>query len=870
MTFYDNILQGGIYRKMNMYHSLSSDTVQKKLNSSTNGLSSKEVSNLRKSYGLNELQGQKKTNFLQRFFAQFQDFMIIVLLFAAAISFLLSLIEGNADYADPIIILLVVTLNAILGVIQEAKAEHSLESLKKLSAPHALVLRDGIRKNIPANELVPGDIIFLEAGNLVPADARLLSCVSLKVDESSLTGESTAIEKNSEKIFPEDTPLGDRINMLYSSSIITAGHGSAIVTATGMQTEVGKIATMILSEETNETPLQKRLAKAGKFLAIFVLIICLILFFVGIMQGIPMITMFMTAVSLAVASIPESLPSVVTIMLSLGVQRMVKKNAIIRKLPAVETLGSATYICSDKTGTLTQNHMTVTKTVSFLKPENLPDLPLMALLCNNVKLEKKEILGEATEKALAEYALKQNFSTADLISYPRIHEIPFDSTRKCMTTVHELPNKEYYLVITKGAFDVLISKCRISSAKEATCRLKHDTMTKEALRVLALAYKVIPIKNSNFSHLEQDLELYGLFGLIDPPRPEAKMAVRLCQGAGITPVMITGDHKNTACAIASQLGILTSTTSAITGAELDMLSEAQLQEKIKQYTVFARVSPEHKVRIVKALQAKGEIVAMTGDGTNDAPALKTADIGCAMGNSGTDVAKNASDMILMDDNFVTIVSAVKEGRGIYENIQKSIQFLLSCNIGEIITIFLAILFHMPSPLAAVQLLWVNLITDSLPAIALGMEQPEDDTMKRPPISPNAGLFTPSLVVQIITEGTLIGSLTLLSYVIGTNYIGNGSTMAFAVLSFSQLFHAFNMRSRYSLFKTGFFGNRMMNFSFFLCSTLQLLVITNPWLQTIFQVTALTLSQWLIVATFSIAPIIFVELQKHIAKYDKEV
>lgn len=870
MTFYDNILQGGIYRKMNMYHSLSSDTVQKKLNSSTNGLSSKEVSNLRKSYGLNELQGQKKTNFLQRFFAQFQDFMIIVLLFAAAISFLLSLIEGNADYADPIIILLVVTLNAILGVIQEAKAEHSLESLKKLSAPHALVLRDGIRKNIPANELVPGDIIFLEAGNLVPADARLLSCVSLKVDESSLTGESTAIEKNSEKIFPEDTPLGDRINMLYSSSIITAGHGSAIVTATGMQTEVGKIATMILSEETNETPLQKRLAKAGKFLAIFVLIICLILFFVGIMQGIPMITMFMTAVSLAVASIPESLPSVVTIMLSLGVQRMVKKNAIIRKLPAVETLGSATYICSDKTGTLTQNHMTVTKTVSFLKPENLPDLPLMALLCNNVKLEKKEILGEATEKALAEYALKQNFSTADLISYPRIHEIPFDSTRKCMTTVHELPNKEYYLVITKGAFDVLISKCRISSAKEATCRLKHDTMTKEALRVLALAYKVIPIKNSNFSHLEQDLELYGLFGLIDPPRPEAKMAVRLCQGAGITPVMITGDHKNTACAIASQLGILTSTTSAITGAELDMLSEAQLQEKIKQYTVFARVSPEHKVRIVKALQAKGEIVAMTGDGTNDAPALKTADIGCAMGNSGTDVAKNASDMILMDDNFVTIVSAVKEGRGIYENIQKSIQFLLSCNIGEIITIFLAILFHMPSPLAAVQLLWVNLITDSLPAIALGMEQPEDDTMKRPPISPNAGLFTPSLVVQIITEGTLIGSLTLLSYVIGTNYIGNGSTMAFAVLSFSQLFHAFNMRSRHSLFKTGFFGNRMMNFSFFLCSTLQLLVITNPWLQTIFQVTALTLSQWLIVATFSIAPIIFVELQKHIAKYDKEV
>ena len=854
---------------MNMYHSLSSDTVQKKLNSSMNGLSSKEVITLRKTYGFNELPKQKKANLLQRFFAQFKDFMIVVLLCAAAISFVLSLIEGSADYADPIIILLVVTLNAILGVAQEAKAEHSLEALQKLSAPHALVLRDGIRKNLPSNELVPGDIIFLEAGNLVPADARLLSSISLKVDESSLTGESTSVEKYSDKIFPEDTPLGDRLNMLYSSSIVTAGHGSAIVTATGINTEVGKIATMILSQESTETPLQKRLAKAGRFLAIFVLIICFILFFVGIMQGIPIITMFMTAVSLAVASIPESLPSVVTIMLSLGVQRMVKKNAIIRKLPAVETLGSATYICSDKTGTLTQNHMTVTKTVTFTKPELLPDLALMALLCNNVKLEKKELLGEATEKALAEYALKQNFSTADLIAYPRIYEIPFDSTRKCMTTVHELPDKEHYLVITKGAFDVLISNCRISNAKETACRLKHDTMTKEALRVLALAYKVIPIKNADFSSLEQDLELYGLFGLIDPPRPEAKMAVRLCQSAGITPVMITGDHKNTACAIAAQLGILNSNTTAITGTELDMLSDVQLQEKIKQYTVFARVSPEHKVRIVKALQAKGEIVAMSGDGTNDAPALKVADIGCAMGNSGTDVAKNASDMILMDDNFATIVSAVKEGRGIYENIQKSIQFLLSCNIGEIITIFLAILFHMPSPLAAVQLLWVNLITDSLPAIALGMEQPEDDTMKRPPISPNSGLFTPNLIAQILIEGTLIGSLTLLSYVLGVKYIGNGTTMAFTVLSFSQLFHAFNMRSRHSLFQVGFWGNSMMNISFLICSTLQLLVITNPYLQTIFQVTALTTYQWLIVITFSIAPIIFVELQKHIAKYDKE-
>ena len=850
--------------------SLSTDTVLKKLDTSKDGLSQKEAEKRLQNYGPNQLATGKKESLLHKFFAQFEDFMILVLLCAAGVSFLLSLLEGHADYADPIIILVVVTLNALLGVIQEAKAEHSLEALKNLSAPHANVIRDGKRQNIPSAELVPGDIIFLEAGNMVPADARLLYCTGLKTDESSLTGESLTIEKQANSSFPEDTPLGDRTNMVYSSSIVSSGHGHAVVTATGMNTEVGKIASLILSSEQTDTPLQKRLAQAGKILALMVLGICVVLFFVGILQGIPMFTMFMTAVSLAVASIPESLPSVVTIMLSLGVQRMVKQNAIIRKLPAVETLGSATYICSDKTGTLTQNHMTVTKTSVFSSPDTLPSMAQMALLCSNVSVQNRQVDGEATEKALAEYALREGTSLSLQREYPRIYEIPFDSTRKCMTTVHKMPNKEHFLVITKGGYDVLLKKCSLSSGKLSSSRLTHDTMTKEALRVLALAYKIIPADSSLLSEsVDTNLTLYGLFGLMDPPRPEVIPAVKQCQEAGITPVMITGDHKNTACAIAEKLGILRSGNLAMTGAELDTLSDTELQSKISDYTVFARVSPEHKVRIVKALQARGEIVAMSGDGTNDAPALKSADIGCAMGLSGTDVAKNASDLILMDDNFATIVSAVREGRGIYENIRKAIQFLLSCNIGEIITIFLAILFRMPSPLAAVQLLWVNLITDSLPAIALGMEPPEQDVMKRPPVSPKEGLFTGNLLTSIAVEGILIGSLSLFAYCLGVNHLGNGSTMAFAVLSFSQLFHAYNMRSRHSLFDVGFFSNKVMNISFLVCTALQLIVLTQPWLQGIFEVSALTLPQWLVVISCSIAPVIFMELQKHVAKNCKE-
>ena len=851
-------------------HSLSSDMVLKKLETSKDGLTQAEVRGRLSKYGRNELASAPKVSLISRFFAQFQDFMIIVLLFAAAISFLLSVIEGNADFADPVIILIVVTLNALLGVIQEAKAEHSLEALQKLSAPHATVLRDRKRTTLPAAELVPGDIIFLETGNLVPADGRLLSCVGLKIDESALTGESVAVEKQSEKTFPEDTAIGDRKNLVFSSSIITAGHGIAVVTATGMQTEVGKIAGMIIAEPPVETPLQKRLATTGKVLAITALGICLVLFIIGLLQGIPFFTMFMTSVSLAVASIPESLPAVVTIMLSLGVQRMVKKNAIIRKLPAVETLGSATYICSDKTGTLTQNRMTVTKTFSFATPEDIPEPELLAFLCTNVEDSSGGLLGEATEIALAEYALQRGHSYPARADYPRIYEIPFDSVRKCMTTVHMLPDKEQYLVITKGAPDVLLEKSLNSSAQANTLRLQHDIMTQEALRVLAVGYRLIPADRALLTPaLEQKLTLLGLFGMIDPPRPEVASAVSLCKSAGITPVMITGDHKSTACAIAAQLGILNPGQQALTGAEIDAMPEEVFRNRIKNYTVFARVSPEHKVRIVKALQSQGEIVAMTGDGVNDAPALKAADIGCAMGKSGTDVAKNASDMILMDDNFATIVSAVREGRGIYDNIRKAIHFLLSCNIGEIITIFFAILFRMPSPLAAVQLLWVNLITDSLPALALGTEPPEEDIMTRPPVSPKAGLFSKELFVSIITEGALIGSLALFAYVLGLRYVGNGSTMAFAVLSFSQLVHAFNMRSRYSLLQVGFFTNPKMVLAFLVCVSLQLLVIMHPWLQSLFLVTALTGPQWLIVITFSVAPLIFVELQKRIANSVQE-
>lgn len=861
------------------YTRSKADVVRELKSSREGGLSAKEAAKRLSGYGKNEFVQKKKKSFLRRFFEQFEDFMILVLIAAALISFAASVLEGNTDFIDPVIILAIVVLNAVLGVMQEEKAEKSLEALKKISAPTAIVYRDGVRTEIAAVKLVPGDIIEVEAGAYVPADARLLESVQLKIDESALTGESLPVKKSADPVFAQGTLLAERANMIYSTSIVTNGHALAIVTETGMNTEVGKIADMILNDETPQTPLQKRLAVTGKWLGIAALVICVVIFAMGAVQGRGLFDMFMTSVSLAVAAIPEALPGMVTIMLSLGVQRMAAKNAVIKRLPAVETLGSATWVCSDKTGTLTQNEMTVVRVCDergVLTPqsERAKNICMAAALCCNVQAGKEhgklKYCGEATELALVRALSWPDASYERLLkNAPRIMEIPFDSVRKRMTTVHSAAGKKFS--VTKGAPDILLSRCTyyeqdkkiypMTEQIREEIRRQNRLLSGQALRVLAVAYRTDALPDARIPEAqsekwEQNLIFYGLLGLMDPPRPEAVACVKTCKEAGIVPVMITGDHIMTACAVAREVGILAGEKEkAVTGAQLDAMSEEELAENIRDYRVFARVSPEHKVRIVKALQKSGEIVAMTGDGVNDAPALKAADIGCAMGQGGTDVAKNAADMVLMDDNFATIVEAVREGRGIYDNIRKSIHFLLSCNIGEIITIFAAILCRMPSPLAAVQLLWVNLVTDSLPAIALGVEPPEEGIMKRPPVSPKKGIFSDGLAAQILLEGTMIGMLAMTAYLIG------GSTYAFAVLSFSQLFHAFNMRSRRSLFKIGFFSNAKMVVAFLVCSFLQSAVLMVPALAKVFQVVPLGITGWGIVLGLSAMPVVVCELQK---------
>lgn len=908
------------------WHSMTKEGAAKELMCDTQyGLTKKEVSRRQKSYGLNILEGKKKKNIVLRYLAQFSDFMIITLIVAALISFFVSLLHGELDFVDPIIILLIININAMLGILQETKAEKSLEALQKMSAPTALALRDGVIESVDSKELVPGDIIYLETGHFVPADARLLTSVNLKIDEASLTGESHPVEKDSTPILKSSTLLADRVNMILATGIVTYGRGTAIVTSTGMNTEVGHIAKLIMDDETPMTPLQKRLAKTGKALGIAALSICILIFIIGILKSRPIFDMFMTSVSLAVAAIPEGLPAIVTIMLSLGVQRMAKKNAVIRKLPAVETLGSATVICSDKTGTLTQNKMTVTE-LSSINGKEHPDsrfsnyLLTLASLCNDSILQftKKgktttvTATGEPTEKALIMAAYHIDLHKPKLDArYQRIYEVPFDSNRKLMTTVHkDFDNKT--ISITKGAFDVLCGKCThiyidgkeqpLTSAYLNSMQRHNQNMAEKALRVIAVAYKVIPnesiakngtpinhtIKNFNDT-LESNLILVGLIGMIDPPREEVAGAVLTCQMAGIIPIMITGDHISTACAIAKELGIMSSSDLAMTGSQLSAMDNETLIKEIPKYRVFARVSPEHKVRIVKAFQARGEVVAMTGDGVNDAPALKAADIGCAMGITGTDVAKNAADMILTDDNFATIVSAVKEGRGIYDNIKKAVHFLLSCNIGEIITIFTAILLSLPSPLLAVQLLWVNLVTDSLPAISLGVEPAPPDIMKKNPIRPDKGMFADGLIFKIIFEGMMIGFLSLLAFIVGIKLYDSatitdpilknsnvvtiaesivpsiGRTMAFAVLSLSQLFHSFNMRSEHSLTKIGLFSNMKIILSFLICGFLQVAVISIKPLAEIFKVVPLNAPQWSIVILLSFLPIVVVEIQKNIKK-----
>lgn len=878
------------------FHTLSPEEALKELHTNaTTGLSDKEAKKRFKQYGSNSMPEPRKKSLFSHFIAQFADFMILVLVIAAAVSFFASMLEGEINLVDPVIILAIIILNACLGVFQEHKAEQSLDALKKLSAPDATVLRDGKTIQIPAKNLVPGDIIYLEAGCFVPADARLLSDVLLKADESALTGESIPTEKHTNFIFSADTPMAERTNLVYSSSIITNGRGTAVITHTGLSTQIGAIAQMILEDNAPATPLQKKLSQTGKILGIAALCICVVIFLLGVLGNRPVLDMFLTSVSLAVAAIPEGLPSIVTIMLSIGVQRMAKNNAVIRKLPVVETLGNATVICSDKTGTLTQNKMTVTK---FCTQDGQMDLSSptgkfalsLGALCNNSHTSNTDF-GDPMELALLSAGEKYSIYQSRLCSLSRRQaEFPFDSARKCMTTIYhsssifpETLRKEAYLSITKGAPDVLLPRCTHYYDNGTLKSLGRDVyqkllnynkeMASNALRVIAITCRTLPSLTPDAapSQIEKNLIFVGLFGLLDPPRPEAVEAVLTCKRAGIRTVMITGDHLLTARAIGEQVGICASQKASITGVELDALSDEELQKNVNQYEIYARVSPSHKVRVVNALQKQGNVVAMTGDGVNDAPALKIADIGCAMGNSGTDVAKNAADMILMDDNFSTIVEAVREGRGIYDNIRKAIHFLLSSNIGELMTIFTAILFGLSIPLLPVQLLWINLITDSLPAIALGMEPPENGIMRRPPTPKNKTLFSDGLGIKIVVEGLMIGSLALTAYILGCKYclgasLVLGRTMCFGVLSLSQLFHAFNMKSlTASLTQIKLTNNPKLIFSFFICSALLVLVISVPLLANVFQVTPLSLFQWVLVWFLSFLPIVIVEFQKKLSQ-----
>ncbi len=843
------------------------------------GLSAGEAQKKLVDIGENRLKEKKKKSNFQRFIDQFKDVMILILIAAAAVSFGIACYTGEAsEFFEPLLILLIVVLNAIMGMLQESKAEKALDALKSMSAPHARVLRDGAEQVIDAAQLVPGDVILLEAGDFVPADARLIRAASLKAEESALTGESVPVEKDASETPEENAPLGDRRNMVYSGCSITYGRGVAVVTNTGMSTEMGKIAGLLEGEGETQTPLQKKLANLGKYLGFAALAACAVIFIVGVLDKIPIMEIFMTSVSLAVSAIPEGLPAIVTIVLAIGVQRMVKKNAIIRRLPAVETLGSASVICSDKTGTLTQNRMTLVKAwangtiaLETVNGENTPEIKKLleyGTLCSDGAVNiaedgSEQHIGDPTETAIVLVAYK-NGSTKERLNeqYPRLAELPFDSDRKLMSTINQFGDKK--IVIVKGAFDMLSRRCvagNLDQAREFT-----EQMSREALRVLAVAYKEIDEVPAELTSetLENGLTFLGLVGMIDPPRPEAREAVKECRQAGIKPVMITGDHVVTASAIAKDLGIQLEGDDAITGAELAAMSEEELDRRVGSISVYARVSPEDKIRIVKAWQRQGQIVSMTGDGVNDAPALKAADIGCAMGITGTDVAKGAADMTLTDDNFATIVHAVKEGRGIYDNIKKVVGFLLGTNIGEVLTVFFAMLFWRQSPLLSMQLLWINLVTDSLPAIALGMEAVEPDVMQRKPKPKDEGLFANGLGVRIVLQGCMFAVLTMIGFYLGwnvTGYIEGGRTMAFFILSLSQVVQAFNMRSNHSLFKIGFFTNKKLNGAAAVSVLLVALVLFIPPVATVFGLISLSPALYLIGLGLSFVPLVVMELSK---------
>ena len=841
------------------------------------GLSDAQVSEAKEKYGENKLREKKKKTTLQRFGEQFKDVMILILIAAAIVSFVVVCLEKNwGELFEPALIVLIVILNAVMGVIQESKAEKALDALKNMSAPHARVIRNGEEKIIDAAELVPGDIIKLEAGDFVPADARLLHSAGLKSEESALTGESVPSEKDADAVVEAKAPLGDRANMVFSGCSITYGTALAVVTATGMNTEMGKIAGLLEGESDTQTPLQRKLAQLGKYLGIVALGACAIIFVVGLANDLEPLHMFMTAVSLAVSAIPEGLPAIVTIVLSIGVQRMVKRGALIRRLPAVETLGGASVICSDKTGTLTQNRMTLTKAyvdgeadVELISSNNssaVRQLLSYGTLCCDGSVvfdgDGERHMGDPTETAIIVAAHKNGLDKDALNrEFVRLGEIPFDSDRKLMTTVNKMGEKT--VVIVKGAFDMMAERCVSGDLERA--REMTERMSEDALRVLAIGYKEIDALPAALTSedLENGLVFMGLVGMIDPPRPEAKEAVAICRRAGIKPVMITGDHVVTATAIAKELGIFVEGDRAITGAELDAMSDSELDEAVQSISVYARVSPENKIRIVKAWQRKGQVVSMTGDGVNDAPALKAADIGCAMGITGTDVAKGAADMTLTDDNFATIVEAVREGRGIYANIKKVVGFLLGTNIGEVITVFVAMLMWHETPLLSMQLLWINLVTDSLPAIALGMEAVEADVMDRKPKPKNEGIFAHGLGIRVVLQGCMFAILTLVGYYLGKTWGGSvehGQTMAFTVLSLSQIIQAFNMRSEHSIFKIGPFSNKNLNLAALGSAVLVLLVLFTP-VKAAFGLVTLTWQLYLVALGLIFVPLVIMELSK---------
>ena len=864
------------------------------------GLSSEEVKNRRNKHGPNKLEEQKKESLFIKFIKQFQDFMIIILLIAAVVSAGISYFQGENNYIDSIIIISIVVLNAIMGLVQEAKAEKSLEALKNMAAPVAKVKRDGRIVTVKGTEVVPGDIVLLEAGNFVPADCRLIKSSNLKVEESSLTGETVPVEKNADILLDEKTPIGDTLNMAFATTIVVNGHAEAIVTDIGMNTKVGQIAKMIITNESPETPLQKKLGEVGKTLGMGCLAICAVIFLIGILKKIKPIEMFMTSVGLAVAAIPEGLPAIVTIMLSIGVTKMARKNSIVRKLPAVETLGSSSVICSDKTGTLTQNKMTVTK-VMDIKGESLDLQKNFALELGTMCTDAQDDVGEATELAIVNAAKEQGKYKEKLYQkYNRINDIPFDSDRKMMSTIHKIDKFEdnstisqilkgkenQFLIVTKGAPDVLLKHCKkyfqngdefvLNDMILEKIEKINSLMAEDALRVIAVAYSVIPRLPINIDSpsIEENLTFVGLLGMIDPPREGVEEAVATCKKAGIKTVMITGDHIVTAKAIAKELGILKKNDLAMTGKELDEISQKELERNISKYSVFARVSPEHKVRIVEAFQKSGAVVAMTGDGVNDAPALKKADIGIAMGQNGTDVAKNASDMILTDDNFVTIVEAVKQGRNIFENIKKAVHFLLATNIGEIVTIFMGLLLGVKAPLLAIQLLWINLVTDSLPAIAIGLEPAEKNIMNKKPRDSKKSIFSDGLWGKILVEGTMLGMLTLLAFSIGNSMYGVevGRTMAFVAIGMLELVHSFNIKSDESIFKVGIFENKYLIGAFVLGTILTVIVVMVPMFAGIFKLVPLNGIQWIYTLGISILPIIIMEAQKKLneIKFGKRI